>query len=73
MTDWDKLPLTLTIAEAAEIARVTPKRMSRSTQQPDFPARRFGRRIVISTEGLRNWLANGWRTPSGASTITATR
>jgi hypothetical protein len=69
MTEWDKP--TLTIKQAAAIAGVAEHTMAAATRAPDFPCRKFGRRTVISTEGFRNWLANGWRTPSG--TITATR
>ena len=46
----------LTEAKAAELLGLNPKRVYELSRTPSFPAFRCGARVVISAEGLRDWV-----------------
>lgn len=48
--------LTLNISETAEVLGVSRPVAARLTHRADFPAFRVGGRVLISAEGLREWI-----------------
>ena len=48
--------LALSVPEAAELLGLNPKRVYELSRTPSFPAVRCGARVVISAEGLRDWV-----------------
>lgn len=48
--------LTLNITETAEVLGVSRPVAARLTHRADFPAFRVGGRVLISAEGLREWI-----------------
>lgn len=50
----DKIAITVT--EAAKLLGMCSKTVYTLTRRADFPAFRAGGRIVISVEGLREWV-----------------
>lgn len=58
-TDWDSLPTVLSVAEAAELARVGQAQIYDLAHTKNFPAVRFGRIIRIPRDAFRRWMENG--------------
>jgi len=56
LTSWDNLPVTLTVPEAAKVLNIGLRQTYELAQLKDFPARRFGRSVRISRDGLRRWM-----------------
>lgn len=52
--DWDRYPISLTVAQAAAILGVSESTIYRSLG--DIPHRVVGRRVVIPRDALRYWL-----------------
>lgn len=48
--------LTMTVEEAGKQLGVSRPVAYELAKRPDFPAIRVGRRILVSSEGLRQWL-----------------
>ena len=48
--------LALSVPEAAELLGLNPKRVYELSRTPSFPSFRCGARVVISAEGLRDWV-----------------
>lgn len=51
---WNKL--TVTVPEAAELCNVSTRTMYELIHSKGFPVIWFGRKAVVSVEGLTNWL-----------------
>ena len=52
----EQLPLILTVAEAAKVARVSPGTMYQLAHSDGFPVVRFGRAVRIPTRAFLEWL-----------------
>lgn len=48
--------LILTVPEAAKQLGICTSRMYELARMPSFPSFRLGKRIVISRDGLREWV-----------------
>ncbi|MCL6455092.1 MAG: helix-turn-helix domain-containing protein [Alicyclobacillus sp.] len=56
VTSWDALPVVLTVKQAAEILGMGLRQTYELAHLEGFPARRFGRSVRISRDGLRRWM-----------------
>ena len=56
MTDERLRRPTLNITETAKVLGVSRPVAARLTHRADFPAFRVGGRVLISAEGLREWI-----------------
>jgi excisionase family DNA binding protein len=55
-TDWEQLPLTLSIKETAEVIGYGQARVRELCRANVLPHVRLGRAYRIPREALRNWL-----------------
>lgn len=56
MTNEKKEKLALTVPEAAELLGICPKLCYEMCHRAGFPAFRVGRKLVVSADGLRDWV-----------------
>jgi hypothetical protein len=54
--NWDDLPLILTPKDMREILPIGEHGIYQLFHRPDFPGRRFGKKLLVSRESLRKWL-----------------
>lgn len=57
-TDWEQLPVILTVPEAAKLARVGKAQIYNLSHTKHFPAIKIGRTIRIPRDAFRRWLEN---------------
>ena len=48
--------LTMTVEETGKVLGLSRPTMYKLVQRADFPVVRVGRRMLVSTEGLREWV-----------------
>lgn len=58
-------PMAISVPEAAQLLGVTPPTLNRFVHRDDFPSFRLGGRVLVSVEGLREWVKNQANTTSG--------
>ena len=51
-------PAVMTLAEAAELLRIDPKKLAKLAASGEIPGRKLGREWRFSRTGLLNWLGN---------------
>jgi excisionase family DNA binding protein len=55
-TDWDALPLVLTVEGAAAVIGINRSTVYRLLKSGEFPAKRVRGRLVVPKHLLRSWL-----------------
>lgn len=58
--------LTYSVAEAAKQLGISSKTCYELTHRADFPALKIGNRILVSREGLQEWVRNQQQNRLGA-------
>ena len=56
LTEWDNLPLVLSLAQGQRVLGVGRDAVYTLAHRQDFPAIRLGKRIIVSRDALRQWL-----------------
>lgn len=56
ITNWDDLPLVLTMRHIIAIAGVSRDTAFRMVRQRGFPSMRVGKQIRVPKEGFQRWL-----------------
>lgn len=54
--DWNVQPIILTLDQTAKILNRPYRTVLQLCHTPGFPARRLGRRWMVSRDGLRRWV-----------------
>ena len=53
----DKLePIAVSLSQAAELLGVSRPTIYHSAKMEDFPAAKIGGRVLVSVDGLRDWM-----------------
>ena len=55
-TDWDSLPLVLSLAQVQQVLCIGRDAVYALAHRQDFPALQVGRRLIVSRDALRQWL-----------------
>ena len=56
VTDWTRLPITLTTREVANILRVSDRTVQLLADKGELPAVRVGKRWRFTREVIRKWV-----------------
>lgn len=56
VTDWTRLPITLTTREVANILRVSDRTVQLLADKGEIPAVRVGKRWRFTREVIRKWV-----------------
>lgn len=56
VTDWTRLPITLTTREVANILRVSDRTVQLLAEKGELPAVRVGKRWRFTREVIRKWV-----------------
>ena len=51
-------PMAISVPEAAQLLGVTPPTLNRFVHRDDFPSFRPGGRVLVSVDGLKEWVRN---------------
>ncbi|MCL6449563.1 MAG: helix-turn-helix domain-containing protein [Armatimonadetes bacterium] len=62
MTNWDDAPVVMTLEQAAKILNRPYRTVLGLCHQRGFPARRLGKRWMVSRDGLRLWVKENFIT-----------
>ena len=72
-SDWDNLPLLLTVSEAAPIVRITPNALYVMTRQHRIAHVHYGREIRLDRDALRRGDTRSHHTHDAASSQPSSR